>query len=157
MLFLYLATAGYNLIPSVQKFALCLWPICHCFVSALYLEQFWLIFFKLCIRVDILDVVWDCIWVIFHERSAELLPLIGVGILFQSSILSINFCVRVNTGEEWFGIVDGCISSNKRSYCPWLVVKIHFCALSWALFDQFSSNLAWELILGRSVMGLHIL
>ena len=54
------------------------------------------------------------------QISTETLPLIGIENLFPLSILSIfqliffKLCIRVDIGEELFGIVDGNILSNKH-------------------------------------------
>ena len=49
------------------------------------------------------------------------------------------------------------VKKNTQSYCPLFMLKIGFGALSCALFDQYSLNFEWELILGRSVMGLQMI
>ena len=43
-----------------------------------------------------------------------------------------------------------------QSYGPWFTLEIGFRSLSLAFLYRFSSNLAWELILGRSVLGLQM-
>ena len=56
----------------------------------------------------------------FFQISTEILPLIGLKNLFPLSILSIfqliffKLCIRVDIGEELFGIVDWYILPNKH-------------------------------------------
>ena len=53
-------------------------------------------------------------------------------------------CIRVYFGEEWFGVVDGSISLNEL-----LPIGV-------TVENMFRSFLPYRLILGSSVMGLHI-
>ena len=43
-----------------------------------------------------------------------------------------------------------------QSYGPWFTLEIVFCSLSLAFLYRFSSNFAWESILGRSVLELQM-
>ena len=72
---------------------------------------------------------------------------------FVSTLLTIFFklCISVDIWKKWFGIVDGYILSNKYSYGSWL-----FPLSMKGMFDQFSSNFAWEFILVRSPLGLQM-
>ena len=60
-----------------------------------------------------------------------------------------KLCILADIGEELFGIVDGLISSNELR----AIALDVYCS---GIFGRFSSNFVFELIFGRSGLGLYM-
>ena len=111
-------------------------------------------------------VSWDCRWVNLDKYVQSYGPWFTLQIGFRS--LSLAFLYRFSSNFAWELILGrsvlrlqmGKFRQNVQSYGPWFgpwfMLLIGFHSLSLAFLYWFFSNFAWELILGRSVLGLQI-
>ena len=134
-------------------------------VFALYLWHFFTDFLQILHESWYLEgVSSDCRWVNFDKYVQSYGPWFTLlyKLVFALYLWHFftDFLQTLHESWYWEGVSWDCrcVNFNKyvQSYVPWFTLEIGFCSLSLTFLHRFSTNFAWELILGRSVLGLQM-